>query len=229
MARAWVAALAAGLTLTSGAAGAADTGTMRFAVYHDDTRIGTHELRFTRESPRALDVEIDIDLSVDFAFINFYTYEHENRTTWRDGRLARMDARTNDDGEAHRVRARRTENGKLRVTTKDGTERTLPGDALPSTYWMRETIERGRLLNTQKGTFGEVRTQRMGTTTVPGPGGPIEATGYKMGGDIQARAWYDAQGRWVSLKFTAEGGTVRYELTHREGYIPNAVPGRAGS
>jgi len=222
----WRAAAVAGMAALAPAAeaGAApDTGTMRFAVHHDGDRIGTHELTFRRTGPERLTVEIAIDLKVGFAFVTLFRYTHRNETRWADGKLVRMDARTNDDGTTHRVRAERTADGQLRVTTKDGKTRTVPGDTLPSTYWMTATVEQNVLLNTQKGKLADIAVApRPQTDRVPAPGGPVAAQGYTMSGGLDAEAWYDAQGRWVKLAFQARGATVRYELIERSGFLPTS-------
>mgnify|MGYP000143737422 CR=1 FL=1 len=224
--RRWLAATALGVATLApaGAAGGdGETGKLRFAVHYDGDRIGTHALTFRRTGPDSMAVKIAIDLEVGFAFVTLFRYTHRNDTRWEQGRLVRMDARTNDDGTEHRVRAERTDGGELRVTTKDGTSRTMPGDVLPSTYWMSDTVERERLLNTQKGDLAEVEVTPMPQTDrVPTPDGPVAAQGYTMTGGIDAKTWYDDAGRWVKLTFQARGKTVRYRLIERSGFVPTS-------
>ncbi|SDG46675.1 hypothetical protein SAMN05216241_11432 [Limimonas halophila] len=222
----WLAAAAFGMAALAPAAeagAATEEGRMRFAVHYDGDRIGMHELRFTRLGPDSLRVEIAIDLKVGFAFVTLFRYTHRNETQWEQGELVRMSARTNDDGTKHRVQAERTDEGQLRVTDENGTTRTMPGDTLPSTYWMTATVERAQLLNTQKGNLAEITVaQHPKTDLVPTPEGRVPAQGYTMSGGLDAKAWYDEQGRWVKLTFQARGSTVRYELIERSGFVPTS-------
>ncbi len=90
---------------------------------------------------------------------------------------------------------------------------------------MTSTVRADRLLNTQKGTLGQVEVERTGTRQVQLPGGrTVEAEGYVMRGDIDTAIWYDADGRWVALAFDAKGERITYHLIERGGYVPTRPP-----
>lgn len=198
-------------------------GTLKFRVERAGSPIGTHTLTFRRAGDR-LTVEVAIDLEIALGPIPLYSYTHRNTTTWRDGHVVAMRTRTDDDGEAFRVDAARTDAGELRVETGDGT-RTVPGGILPSTYWMSATIGAERLLNTQKGTLAEIEVARTDPERMEVPdGGTVAADGYAMRGDIDTRIWYDPGGRWVALAFEAKGERVTYHLVERRGYVPTRPP-----
>lgn len=207
---------------TGGAGLGGRSGHMLFEVDRDGSKIGTHRLEFHRDNG-ALNVDIDIELRVGLGPLTLFRYEHTNATQWEAGQLVRMDAKTNDDGDEHRVEVRRDGEGKLIIRT-DGAETKADGDLLPSTYWMRATVEQSRLLNTQTGEIGTVEIESLGTRTVETPDGPVEAEGYELTGDLEARTWYDAQGRWVKLAFEARGSEITYRLVEREGFVPSGPP-----
>jgi len=198
---------------------------MAFEVRRGGSRIGRHRLAFARPGPGRLDVAIDIDLEVTFGPFTLYRYTHRNRTRWADGRVLSLATETDDDGEAHRVRAERGPGGQLRVTA-DGTTGTLPAEVLPTSYWMTATIDQSRLLNTQTGALAEVSVQGLGTRAQAVPEGEATARGYRMTGDVEADIWYDATGRWVGLSFDGKGERITYRLNGRRGDLPTAPPGR---
>lgn len=199
------------------------SGHLLFEVQRDGSKIGTHRLDFRKNGGEALKVDIEIALRVGLGPITLFRYEHSNATQWDGGRLVRMDAETNDDGDEHSVTVRRNGDGDLDVVA-DGESFTADGDLLPSTYWMRATVEQSRLLNTQKGGVETVEIESLGPQTVETPDGPVEAEGYDVSGGLEARTWYDAQGRWVRLAFEARGSEITYRLVEREGFVPSAPP-----
>ena len=199
------------------------SGHLLFEVDRDGSKIGTHRLDFRQADAGTLEVDIEIALRVGLGPITLFRYEHTNVTRWQDGRLARMDAETNDDGDSHSVAVRRNGEGDLDVSTNDGSF-TAGGGLLPSTYWMRATVEQSRLLNTQTGELGAVQIEPLGSRTVETPDGPVEAEGFEVSGDLSARTWYDSEGRWVKLAFDARGSEITYRLVEREGFVPGAPP-----
>jgi len=224
---------AATLIFTPAAAsgsGSAETGTREdvlgrlvFEVRRDGSKIGTHALTFRQPAPGRLAVHIEIELSVGFGPITLYRYTHRNDTLWADGRLLRMDTRTDDDGDEHFVRARRAEDGRLRVESDSGT-RTAPGDILPTTYWPRATATQARLLNTQTGEIAEVEVRPLTDGEARQVQVAAGAEGYAMTGGVQAHIWYGPDGRWTALAFDGRGKRVTYHPIAREGTIPTAPP-----
>lgn len=203
-------------------AAAERTGTLRFRVDRGGSPIGTHELTFRQAGDR-LTVQVDIQLEVGIGPITFFRYEHANTTTWLDGRVVRMQTRTNDNGDKHRVTAERTPAGDLRVRTREGV-RSVPGDILPSTYWIAGTVDASRLLNTQNGRVEEITVDPAGTERVETAQGPLEAQRYVIHGALDTHVWYQQAGRWVGLAFDARGERVTYHLVERSGYLPTQPP-----
>jgi hypothetical protein len=203
-------------------AAAERTGTLRFRVDRGGSPIGTHEVTFRQAGDR-LTVRVDIELEVGIGPIAFFRYEHANTTTWRDGRVVRIETLTNDNGDKHRVEAERTPAGDLRVRTNKGV-RSVPGDILPSTYWIAGTVEAERLLNTQNGRVEEITVDAAGTERVETAEGAVEAQRYVIHGALDTHVWYQQAGRWVGLAFDARGERVTYRLVERSGYLPTRPP-----
>src|SRR5450432_3757912 len=79
---------------------------LAFDIVRKGSTIGYHTLRFTEEGARLI-VDIEIRIKITFASIPVFRYEHDSREVWQDGQLVALDTRTNDDGEAFKVTARR--------------------------------------------------------------------------------------------------------------------------
>ena len=113
-----------------------------FAVSRDGSPIGRHGLRFTQDGARTT-AEITIELQVKIAFITVYRYRHVNREIWDGDDLLSFASRTDDNGTAHRVQARRS-GDRILVESDQGTVEA-PADALPTTYWHRRFLDRAAM------------------------------------------------------------------------------------
>lgn len=227
---------AAGLMLcllaVPGIAGASERGAYDdshvFKVTRNGSEIGSHRLTFT-PTPEGLRVDVAIDLRVGLGrALTFYRYRHAASEIWRDGRLVRLEATTDDDGKAHSVRvessgqglraratAPRKDDGpaESRVAGPDTRTIDLPAGVLPTSHWRRALVERDKLLNTQLGTLASVRIERVGNEQVASECGALPATRYRISGELQLELWFDNRDRWVKTRFAApDGSTVDYTL-----------------
>lgn len=216
--------LAASLVLSGGAAVAATvppSGEIPFTVFrNDDSEMGWHRLRFTRDGDRLI-VEKEINFKVKLAFITAFRYEHRNREVWQDGRLLSLDAMTNDDGREYWVKGRAVEGGF--AVEGSGGSYVAPPDVVPTSYWNAATLKATRLLDTQRGLMMDVRIEPVGEGPVPAAGGTVEARHYRIniltnkpGNTDTIDIWYDDADTWVKLAFRAKDQQVTYRL-NREG------------
>jgi len=185
-----------------------------FQVYRDGARLGHHRVTFRRED-QDLRVDIDIKLEVKLLFLTVFSYHHQNREVWRDGRLVAIDTKTDDDGQSYWMRGRATEQG-LAVEGSSG-RFLAPADVMPTSYWNAETVRKSRLLDTQHGRLVEIEIAPAGLENVPLEGGPVEARRYSMTGDLTLELWYTPQGEWAKTSFEARGASVIYA---RQGESP---------
>ncbi len=227
---------AAGLLLcliaAPGIAGASERGAYDdshvFKVTRNGSEIGSHRLTFT-PTQEGLRVDVAIDLRVGLGrALTFYRYRHTASEIWRDGRLVRLEASTDDDGKAHSVKAEpsgqglrvrttapRQDNGpaESRVAGTDTRTIDMPGNVLPTSHWRRALVDKNQLLNTQLGTLAAVRVERIGDEPVASECGALPATRYRISGELQLELWFDNRDRWVKTRFSApDGSTVDYTL-----------------
>ncbi|HSA80840.1 MAG TPA: DUF6134 family protein, partial [Geminicoccaceae bacterium] len=93
----------------------------------------------------------------------------------------------------------------------------LPGDILPSSYWHERTVEREQWLDTQSGRLARSTVERLGAEPIEAAGRTVEATRYRLRGDIDCELWYH-EGRWSKLRFGAsDGSTIEYALESAPG------------
>ncbi len=182
---------------------------LTFTVLRDGAPIGTHLVSFAREGDR-LAVDIAIDFEIKFAFLTVYRYTHRSREIWRDGRLAALDARTDDNGARTELRARATEDG-LAVDGSGG-RFVAPADTIPTSYWHEELVQRSRILDTQAGRLIDVTVRpdgRRPRAVVAGRDVAVRA--YQLTGDLVSELAYSGEtGEWIELRFIARGSEIVY-------------------
>lgn len=181
---------------------------LKFRVERDGSPIGVVMERFQGIGD-ALRVDVYIALQVKLAFVTVFRYEHRSREIWRGGRLVQLDSVTNDDGTAQAVTVRPYKD-RLAISGPNG-NLSAPADILPSSYWHPAFVEQSRMLDSQKGRVLEFRIEPAGAEAILVSGNRrIEATRYRMRGDVDLDFWYDDKRRWRKMAFTIKGGSMEY-------------------
>ena len=119
-----------------------------------------------------------------------------------------IDTETDDDGESFWLRGRATEAG-LNVEGSSGSF-LAPSDVVPTSYWNPQTVDRTRLLDTQRGRLIEVGIAPAGMESVTIAGRQVDARRYKVTGDLVLDLWYTEDGEWAKTSFEARGAEVVY-------------------
>lgn len=203
-----IAGLAAiGVPLGCGLPAWAASDAIVFDVHRGGEHIGSHRVTFSHEGDELV-VDVAIELEVVFAWVPVFRYSHRNREVWRDGRLQRLESRTNDDGARFLVTAVARSEGLV----VDGAEGrlTLPPETLTTSYWHPGTVLQTALLDTQHGRLAEVVHRPAGqeTAAVAGVDRPVQR--YAVEGDLEMTLWYARDRQWCGLAFDARGQEVRY-------------------
>jgi hypothetical protein len=190
----------------------AATGTRRLELYRGSSRIGDKQITVRRDGD-TVTVTTDIAIAVRVLGLTAYRYTLESREVWENGRLASLDARTNDDGTAHFARAERSGDG-LAI---EGSEYsgTVAGNPATTTYWSPAFLERPVWISTQDGRPWQVRAQAVGMEPFPTAAGSVNATRWRVRGGLELDLFYDGAGEWVGTEFDARGETARFVLASR--------------
>jgi hypothetical protein len=178
-----------------------------FFARRNGERIGHHQVGFIRDGEH-LQVDVDIQFDVTFAFIPLYRYRHHNRELWRGNRLIELKSQTDDDGAAHWVRA--VARGDRLLVESSAGARDLPADTASTSYWNEAKIRDGRWIDTQSGRLVRSTVETHPPEPVRADGRSVLAKRYALAGDIDCDLWYNG-GRWVKLRFQApDGSTIDY-------------------
>lgn len=196
----------------------ANDGEYRFAASVDGSRLGSHRFEIrTDGGQRRVTSEANFQVSV--FFVTAYEYKHRNRETWRNGCLATMEAKTDDNGDKSEVSAAPLSPpvAGVRVTTRAESEeaaKDYQGCLGSFAYWDLEFLRKAkRVLNAQTGEVVEARLVEQGTERISTKDGEIDARRYLLrAGEATIALWYDRQERWIKLASTLDSGkTLTYD------------------
>ncbi|MDH6593411.1 hypothetical protein M2165_003300 [Variovorax sp. TBS-050B] len=194
------------LAASAALAGTAQAEAWNFGVFLDDQPIGEH--RFSVTGPAdARKVISEASFRVKLLGLTVYRYRHRAVEQWQGDCLSELEASTDDDGEASRVRAQPQGDAGLAVVTLTGTQ-ALKGCVMSFAYWNPAIQRQARLLNAQTGRSENVQVRAMGGGTVEVRGRPVAATRWRIDGPAQPiDVWYAAEGgEWLALDSTVDGG-----------------------
>ena len=178
----------------------------KFRVTLDDTPIGYHKVRVSRDNNRKT-VHTQASFDVRILFIPVYSYEHETRESWQDNCLVDVNSKTDDNGDGYFINSVRSQDS-LELQTQDG-KTALNGCVRTFAYWDVDLLKSERLLNTQTGKYESVSVTDMGQSVLEIDEEEIEARLFRLvAADMTIDLWYTDDMRWLALESVTESGAV---------------------
>lgn len=185
---------------------------MLFTVKRNGKKIGTHAVKFHQEGDTFI-VDTKTELKVKFLFFTAYKFEYTAREIWRNGRVQKVFAETNNNGED--LTYEMTFDAD-KVTVADGTTNAvfaLEPNTYPSNHWHPKVLSAQVIINTLSGSPNSVEITPSEWEWVATAQEDRRALRYDYSGELaDVASWYDEVGRWVALEFKGEdGSTITYE------------------
>ena len=175
-----------------------------FDVFRNGSPVGSHTVLF-RDTSEGLAVDIAFTVDITMLGLTVYEYRYRSNALWRDGRLDRITATVDDDGDMSEMRAAK-DNGRFRIEAGSEVE-IADAPLFPTNHWNADVLTQNHVLNTLTGTVADVTIAETGREKVATERGRVAATQYTYSGDVEADVWYDDAGRWVRLRFKGPDGS----------------------
>lgn len=199
-----------GLVSPAHASAIPNDGILDFTVMRKGQEIGRHVMKFTQDGDRTR-VDIRTRVKVKVLFIPAYHFDHDARETWIGGQLVDMWSKTDDDGKKHSMKV--TKQGDMLNVEADGLAGPAPAQIIPASLWNSDLIKQDVLLNTLDGSRMKVTVTDMGAESVPVRGQMIQASHYRVRGDLERDLWYTSPGLLVKVVFKGDDGSeIQYLL-----------------
>lgn len=185
----------------------------QFTVLLDGEPIGQH--RFSLSPLRGDSRTLVSEARFEVRLLGFtaYRYQHRAEERWQEGCLARLQARTDDDGQLTTVTGERA-GERFVVTARAGNttpstatvEAASPTCLMTFAYWHPDLVLQQRLLDPGTGRIEAVNVTPLPATTIEVAGVPRPVRGWRIAGlPRPIDLWY-AGSRWVGLDTTVERG-----------------------
>jgi len=178
------------------------SGQALYDVYRDDRLIGTHTLRFAQEGD-LLRVDAEMNLHIRFLGMFNYRYLYQATEHWLNGQLQSLVVAVNDDGQETQIQMQRQ--GDTLLVSRDGKTDEIMGEFLTTNHWNVDILSQQQVINTLTGTLSQLKVERIGEIEVPrGAEERVLIPHYRLGGDLHdTLTWYDEDGRWLGMEFSA--------------------------
>ncbi len=123
--------------------------------------------------------------------------------------LKKLVAKVDDNGKKTSFTAQRAGNRLRIVRAQQAEYAALP--LFPTNHWNPGVLQEERVLNTLTGRINLVTIEPEEQESVMTNAGNRMATRYRYNGQLQTEVWYDADGRWVRMRFAGrDGSTLEY-------------------
>jgi hypothetical protein len=181
-----------------------------FRLIRHGSSIGTHRTTFRRDGD-SLVVNTAVEVTVGFGPITLVRYTHRSFELWQRDRLVGLSGQTNRNGSHLQMDARWTDGG-LAVQGSGTKPYVAPANALPTTYWNPRMLL-GPMIGTQDGGLVKPAVTAQPHDAIRlASGNSIDATHYRLSGDLVLDLWYDDSATWSGMRFAVDdGSTVSYE------------------
>jgi hypothetical protein len=154
------------------------------------------------------------DVNIDRLLVH-YAYSYNGTETWKDGKLVKLDSKTNDNGKRWIVSATTNKDGLKLIV--NGVERSVRGDVWGTSYARYPNTELCDkivpLLDVDSGRELTARLESIGSEEVFVSGQKAACTHFRLRGDVSVDLWYDGQKRLVRQELIEQGHKVLTELT----------------
>ena len=185
-----------------------------FNVYRNDSPIGYHKLNFfTNEKEIVANIEIKFEVT----FLGFvvYDYFHKNTETWQNGKLNKLDSKTDKNGDSLFCTLQ-NQGGNYKVKGSSG-EKSTDSYIIPTSYWRMELVESNykSTLNTQDCSVINFKISFLGEEKIYN--NKLNTKHYKLvgkeqtGEDVIIDIWYDNNKNWAKMIFIKDGTEIEYK------------------
>jgi len=215
-------ALAIGTSVLSGAAAGADADspqpydrqTRTYSISIDGTRRGDSKAEF-RGKEGVVWIRSESEIKINY-LVYKYHYTSSGTEVWKRGRVAAFENTADYNGTPFNVKGTLTPRG-LQITT-NGTTTLASPDVWDTSYLiLPDRIASGgaarvALLDSDKGVVLSGKVQYVGEERLDCEACQKACTHYRISGDVQVDAWFDASRRLVRQESQERGHKVRFEL-----------------
>ncbi len=191
---------------------AAEVESREYRILVDGKPAGSYRMTISKQPDGTVVQAGQADVMVQ-VLLKKFVYSCRGQETWKDGKLIKLEASTNDDGKRYLVRVEPV-GSDLRVTV-NGKTHTAPAAASSTSHWHLPADRRqGDItrIDTDNGRVVTGKIFHVGRENVMASGQSIAADHYRIASVAPAELWFDGADRLVRQETAEEGHKVVLEL-----------------
>ena len=131
-----------------------------YDIWRQNKIIGEHEILFS-ENDGILNIETNIDIEVKIFFLTVYTFSHQAKEVWKNGKFMKIDGYSNFEDEREYFIKGEVKDGFLFTSGMDG-ELKLDKNLIPSNFWNIDVMYQDDIFDTQKGIVRKLDVKEAG-------------------------------------------------------------------
>lgn len=186
---------------------AAPNDSFAFTIFKDSDPIG-HDTYLITDKGDVKTVQVETRTDVKVLFLSYH-YHHTRTEVWKGATLESFVSDTDDDGTKHHVEAHQ-EGGKLAATV-DGTQKVLPGNAMPFTLWTHDLAsDNTPLFDIADMTPLKLQWVDKGKASLSLDGRTMDVHHYQVSGDLHWDLWYGPDGSLLKTAFKRMGYPITF-------------------
>jgi hypothetical protein len=188
--------------------------TRDLAIYVDGKKSGESHVTIQTQDDGSTIVSSSAEVNINRVIVH-YSYSFSGTETWKDGKLTRLDTKTNDDGKKLTVSAV-AQKDVLKLKANNN-EREVRGDVWSTTYARYPDVnlcnKNVPLLDVDTGKELVAKLEFVGAEEMAVAGRKTACNHFRLRGDVTIDLWYDGQKRLVRQESVEQGHKVLTELT----------------
>lgn len=179
--------------------------TVTYGIYRNDKPVGEHTVEF-RHGESGLQVMVESRIVVTILKVPVFKFNYNAEEQWQDGKLLSVATVVVEKGATKK--ATLEYDGAEQTLVDTNGIRTRASLAFTSNHWHPGVLENNTLFNTLTGRANRYTLSEIGKEVLSVRDAKINATHYRYSGELSSDVWYDEQGRWVQLQFSADDGSI---------------------
>ena len=164
---------------------------IEFIVYRNGKEVGWHKVTFEKSGDLVI-AETKAFVKAPYLLIFDYIMEYYSISTWSHGKLLKLNASLNDDGDEYTISIEKNSDGKIVIQGKENSYIIEDDTILPTEHWHPKEINSSTLISTLDGEIVNVSSTQIDEKT------------WFIDGDIKYYINYDNNMRWTGLQFRAD-------------------------
>ena len=194
-----------------------------YDIWRQNKIIGEHEILFSKNDD-FLNIETNIDIEVKIFFLTAYTFSHQAKEVWKNGKFMKIDGYSDFEDEREYFIKGEVKDGFLFASGMDG-ELKLDKNLIPSNFWNIDVMYQDEIFDTQKGIVRKLDVKQVGKELITINNKKINCTKFILNATRHPKdkdlfpeytLWYSEDKELMKFKFIGTKNNKLVEIIRKQ-------------